>query len=340
MRILIATGIFPPDIGGPAKYAQNLADEFSRRGHTVRVLSFSAFKKWPSGIRHGMYGIAVWKGLGLMDTVFALDTFSAGFPALCAAKLRGKKYAVRIGGDFLWETYTHRTGVTISLLEFYERMPLLSLRERFSFFAMRTLARRADALVFNTAWQKNIFCKAYTVSACKTFVVENLYPPKAAVTVSHGTKPSGKKVFLWAGRPARWKNIDALKRAFAQASRANPDIVLEMVSDASHHELEEKFKTCWAIILPSLTEIGSNTILEALAFNVPFILTRETGLADRLADVGLLVDPKNKEDMADKILFLADPAQREAYVRKATNFRFTHSWEEIAKEFESIFSRI
>jgi len=31
MKILIATGIYPPDIGGPAKYAKSLAEELESR---------------------------------------------------------------------------------------------------------------------------------------------------------------------------------------------------------------------------------------------------------------------------------------------------------------------
>jgi len=40
MKILIATGIFPPDIGGPALYSQKLAEEFSSRGLVVSVITY------------------------------------------------------------------------------------------------------------------------------------------------------------------------------------------------------------------------------------------------------------------------------------------------------------
>lgn len=48
-------------------------------------------------------------------------------------------------------------------------------------------------------------------------------------------------------------------------------------------------------------------ILEAIRFNKPFITTRETGIYERLKDVGLFVDPENTKDITEKILFLADP---------------------------------
>jgi len=41
MKILITSGIFPPDIGGPASYVPKIATELSKRGHKVTVLCLS-----------------------------------------------------------------------------------------------------------------------------------------------------------------------------------------------------------------------------------------------------------------------------------------------------------
>ena len=43
MKIVIAAGIYPPDIGGPATYSQTIAREFSRRGIGVAVVCYSDF---------------------------------------------------------------------------------------------------------------------------------------------------------------------------------------------------------------------------------------------------------------------------------------------------------
>ena len=41
MRILIVTGIFPPDIGGPATYVPEIAKALQERGHEVSVVTTS-----------------------------------------------------------------------------------------------------------------------------------------------------------------------------------------------------------------------------------------------------------------------------------------------------------
>ena len=55
MRILIATGIFPPQIGGPASYSKLLVDELPQRGFSVEVVNFGKFLKLPKAIRHLAY---------------------------------------------------------------------------------------------------------------------------------------------------------------------------------------------------------------------------------------------------------------------------------------------
>ena len=41
MKILLVTGIFPPDIGGPSTYIPNLARYLKKKGHEVRILTLA-----------------------------------------------------------------------------------------------------------------------------------------------------------------------------------------------------------------------------------------------------------------------------------------------------------
>src|SRR5262245_7254396 len=41
LRVCIITGIFPPDIGGPATYVPRIAAALAERGHTITVLTLS-----------------------------------------------------------------------------------------------------------------------------------------------------------------------------------------------------------------------------------------------------------------------------------------------------------
>jgi len=133
-KILITTGIFPPDIGGPATYAELLANELNAKGFDVCVLTYSkqffrsrhshrvkiirVWGKWPKGIKHLIFGI---KLLGLArkrDTIYALNVWSAGFPSLIAAKLFKKKFVIRIVGDYAWEVGVGKDRVKLLIDDF------------------------------------------------------------------------------------------------------------------------------------------------------------------------------------------------------------------------------
>jgi glycosyltransferase involved in cell wall biosynthesis len=326
MRICIATGIYPPATSGPAQYAAAMEREFATRGHKVDVVTYKLENSLPTGIRHVLYFFRVLPRVYRADFVLALDTFSVGLPAVLAARLCGRKIIIRTGGDFLYEQFVQRTGEKILLSKFYSAMRAFSEKEHFIFALTRWTLRKASAVVFSTEWQRDIFMKPYRLSEQNIFVVENRFDEKIS------DEPARVKNFIFATRNIAYKNIDAFKNAFAIAQKNNPEISLEIYHTLAHNELMEKMKTCYAVVMPSLGEISPHVILDALRCNKPFLLSSESGYAEKLENIGVLVDPLSENDMAEKISWLA---QSENYAQTQTHVRaynFTHSWGQIADE--------
>src|SRR3989344_4474464 len=121
MKIVIATPLYPPDIGGPATYSKLLFDELPKRGVDVTVLSFGEVRALPKIIRHFFYFLKLLKRGRGVDIIFAQDTVSVGFPSLWASKILGKRFFVRVPGDYAWEQATQRYGVTDSVDEFQNK---------------------------------------------------------------------------------------------------------------------------------------------------------------------------------------------------------------------------
>jgi len=334
LNILICTGIFPPDIGGPAYYAKNIEEEFLKEKHDVNVLTYGLEKKLPTGIRHCFYFLKVLFELPKIDLIIALDTFSAGLPAVLAAKIFDKKTIIRIGGDFLWESYVERSGNLIALKKFYEEKPVLIFKEKIIFSLTRLVLKDSSAIVFSTEWQKNIWQKVYNMNLQKLFVVENFYGKKIA---DLGFK---QKNFLWGGRPIKLKNLQNLEEAFSEAREENHDIKLEIIGKLSRDDFIEKIRNCYAVILPSISDISPNFILEAIAANKPFIVTEETGIYDMLKNIGIFINPFDKNDIKKKILFLADNGNYQDYKKRIQSFVFNHSWRQIAGEFLEIYKKL
>ncbi len=324
---MIATGIYPPHVGGPAEYAKNLSDEYRRRGNDVVILTYErAERLLPPGLRHLWFFVRVLRHMWGVDAVIALDTLSVGFPAVIAAMFFGKYCVVRTGGDFLYEAYLNRTGSNAVLSEFYSPRYRLNFKERLIFTATTITLRSATAIAFSTQYQKNIFERAYGLDKRNTYIVENYFGEKL-----ENFLPT-KKVFLTAARPIVMKNIECLRVAFAVAQKNNPEISLEIVHDISYAEVCNKLAHCYAALLPSLTDISPNFILDAVRRNKPFILTRETGFVDVFGECGIFVDPTNIEQIAGAITWLSNDENWAAQSLKISEFSHTHSWSEIADE--------
>ncbi len=326
MRILIATGIYPPDIGGPAQYAKNLEAVWTKQGHEVRVKFFEFERKLPSGLRHAWYFFKILPAVLGADFILVLDTFSVAIPAVCAARLFGKKVLLRTGGDFLWESYVERTGDLVLFRNFYKTsLGKLSAKERFVFNCTRWVLSSVDALIFSTAWQRDIFAEPYRLDLKKTYVVENYFGPKEP------SFPPETKNFIAGTRPLKWKNSERLALAFAKVREKEETLVYDNTT-APFESFMEKLSHAYAVVLASLGDISPNLILDAIRHNKPFIVTRETGLYERIKECALFVDPENVDDIAEKIFWLSDSSHYEEQKRKVESFSFTHTWEQIAAE--------
>ena len=129
LKILIATGIFPPDIGGPATMLEAMASSLIERGFEIKVITYSdqelgitpSFaeatedKNKESSIlvyrilknklfSRLNYFLKMKKLSKWADVIYVTDTYSVGYFAYLIKKFIGKKYIVRFAGDSAWET--------------------------------------------------------------------------------------------------------------------------------------------------------------------------------------------------------------------------------------------
>lgn len=331
MKILVATPIYPPQIGGPATYAINLEQSLRKQGHVVEVETFGGLLRLPPIVRHLAYAIKIVPAALRAEHIIALDTFSVGVPVALVATLVRRPLLVRVGGDFLWEGYVQRTGDLVPLPRIYQERLRWGMKERMVFAAVRFVARRAR-LVFSSQWQLDIWRNAYNLDTARISVIENAVEEKL-----ESIEPA-KKNFLFYTRPIVLKNRAAFERAFAAAKETYPDIELEggMVS---RDEMLERTRRAYAVVLPSVSDITPNAILDAIRCGKPFLLTKYSAYAQRFAHLGVIVDPLDEADMARGVRRLADP---EVYMQLRAHisaFNETHTYDDIAREFLALLPR-
>lgn len=106
-----------------------------------------------------------------------------------------------------------------------------------------------------------------------------------------------------------------------------------------HDEIPVWLNACDLFVLPSLSEGNPTVMFEAFGCGKPFVGTRVGGVPEVITsnEYGLLVDPANPDDLAEKILMALDREwNREAIL--ACSERYT--WENITKEIVSVYDQV
>lgn len=334
LNILVATGIFPPDIGGPSKYAQMLVENGNNLGYKVKAFSFSSYLKYPTGLRHVIYFIKILPLVFKSDFVIALDTFSVCLPAYFASKIFRKKIIVRTGGDFLWESYLNRTRDMIKLSDFYKKEQNFNFKEKLLFRITKFLLSKVDSVVFSTKYQMDIFQKAYLLDKNKCFLIENFYGDFSKRNII-----PKDKILISPARDVFIKNKENILKAFGLVNERFKDVVV----DFSIHQGEDFKKhllSAYCVLIPSLSEISPNLAIDAVTLGIPVILTEDCGLKDRLDGFVVWVKPEDYKNIAFAVEKILDNKEYMDLISKLSRFEFKHSGEQIVDEFIEVYKKI
>ena len=231
MRLLIATGVYEPESGGPATYSALLEQKLPERGFEVRVLPFRTVRHLPKIVRHIAYTGKLISLGKRADVLYALDPVSVGVPTMVASFFLRKPYVVKIVGDYAWEQGAQRFGITETLDGFLKRknfpLAVRALRGIESF-----VARRAVQVVVPSKYLQRVV-ERWGVPTRRITVIPN------AVSLSR----SGHKlvlralikyhgpIIITAGRLVPWKGIHGLLDAMVLLKKNTPDFKLLIVGD-------------------------------------------------------------------------------------------------------------
>jgi glycosyltransferase involved in cell wall biosynthesis len=204
MHILVATGIYPPEIGGPATYTVLLEKELPAYGYTVFALPFSVSRQLPKVVRHVDYTWKLWKQARAADVIFAQDVASVGLPALVVAKLRRKTFFVRVPGDYAWEQSVQRYGVTESIDEFQKKT--YGLRVEVLRLIQKVVTRYADRVITPSDYFRELV-SGWGVTKEKITTIYNGVDLDVVPAVVN--RPQAFTL-VSAGRLVPWKGFEAL----------------------------------------------------------------------------------------------------------------------------------
>jgi glycosyltransferase involved in cell wall biosynthesis len=342
LRVLIISGIWPPDIGGPASHGPSLGAFLSARGHDVRAITSSDGAAVPAGfpLHELNRGSSLWRRLVTgatsvlraareVDVVYATGLYTR---SAIAARATRTPLVLKLVNDPAFERARNRGWHHGSLEDFQ--------RERGAFPArMLRHLRRATLDVPRTIVVPSHYLAAYArswgVPDARLAVVPNPAPP-LEVADSRETLRARLGVTgptaVFAGRFVAQKNLPLLLEAFARVPHGqlvlvgdgperSPAMALaerlglngraRFVSAASRQEALGWMRAADVAVLASAWENFPHALVEALAVGTPLVATAVGGVPEIVEPGvnGLLVPPGDASSLADALAsVLGDPA--------------------------------
>jgi glycosyltransferase involved in cell wall biosynthesis len=349
VRILIVTGIFPPDIGGPATYVPQIAEGLAQRGHAVTVVTLSdrldhedggypfrvirlprrAFRPWRMGRT-----VLVLLRLGRRaDVLFvnglALESVLANF-------VLRKPLVMKVVGDLAWERATGR-GWTADDFETFQRRRY-GLRIELLKALRSWWTRRADRVIVPSRYLARGVA-GWGVPAEKIVVIYNAVEPVDGVEPLPVLLRTPVKA-VTVGRLVPWKQVNGLLEALTEV----PELGLVVVGDGPERpRLERRARelgvsdrvyfagqrskkealglmaACDLFVLNSAYEGLPHVVLEAMALGLPVVATAAGGTPEVVRDgeTGVLVPGRYGTLGASLSALARDPALRRRLGRAA-----------------------
>lgn len=337
MRVLIATGLYPPEIGGPATYTVFLEKHLERHGVAYEVLPYSVVRKYPKVIRHIAYLIKLLLRARGVTALYALDTVSVGLPVFIASFLTRKPYLLRVPGDYAWEQGQQRYGVTESL-DTFQSIERFSLPVRVLVFVQRLVAERALHIVVPSEYMKGVVAGwgvgTERITRIYSVLKEVTVPePRATLREEFGYRDF---VVTTAGRLVPWKGMRVLIDVVASMRAKGVPVTLEIIGDGvckdeltvhvrklgaeayvhlrgmvSREELARRITASDAFVLNTAYEGLSHQLLEVMSLGVPIVTTPVGGNIELIKDgeTGIFIPYDNEEKIQEALQGLYEEPQ-------------------------------
>ncbi len=345
MKVLIVSGIWPPDVGGPASHAPELAEFLRRRGHEVEAvitadrapepesyrISWTP-RRLPIGVRHAHVAALVAARARWADVVYV-----TGMPTRAAlgSVLARRPLVVKVTTDAAYERALRR-GLYAGGLDDFQRSSG-GVRATALAQARKLWIARAAHVFCPSAYLRELAI-GWGVPPERVTVIPNPAPVVGELPTREELRArlgANGRLLAFAGRLARQKALGVALEAVARSD----GVTLLVAGDGPERAALEKatqrlgladrvrflgpqprervlelFRAADASLLSSAWENFPHGVVESLAVGTPVISTNAGGVAEVLRDGvnGLVVPVGDVDALAAAIeRYFAEPELRE-----------------------------
>ena len=370
MNILIVTGIFPPDIGGPARYVPEIARALTDKGHRVTVLTLSDELQDNNEI-YPFHVVRVPRHLGKLQrigrvirmllvlgrSVDLLFVNGLALEAVLANRILRKPLVMKVVGDMAWERSTSLKGI----------------KDHFDTFQQKRYGWRIELLKILRAWwisqAHHIIVPSHYLAKWvarwgkfkqKITVIYNAVEiPNCLPEVSIPLTTSLRVVTV--GRLIPLKRVDGIIRAIRELEGIGLVIVGEgpempelkalvqklgiedrvyFAGACSKPETLALMASCQIFVINSTHEGLPHVVLEAMALGLPVVATRVGGTPEVVKDgeTGILFSVHDDHALLSALRQLVDDEQlRTQMGQKGREWGHKcFNWEQMVDETERV----
>ena len=374
MRVLVVSGIWPPDVGGPASHAPDVARFLTQRGHHVEVVTTASAApaaeefpvRWvtrqlPKGMLHLRGAALIRSRARRADVVYTTGMFGR---SSTGALLAGRPYVVKLTADPAFERSRRRGVVTGDVEEFQAGGggPVAASLRRARDFQLRHAAH-----VFCPSSYLRELVLSWGVPPERVSVLPNPapdvpgLPPRDELRRAFGLNGD---TLAFAGRLTAQKSLGRALEAVAVSEGVSlviagegPDLapleararelgIAERVSflgSQPRQRIVELFRAADATILSSSWENFPHTVVEALAVGTPVLAMEAGGVSEVVHDGvnGLLVPSGDTDALAGAVQrYFRDDALRERLRGAAAESIAAYAPQRVFGELESTLQRV
>lgn len=335
MKLLLITGIFPPDIGGPATYVPEMAKALTQRGHEVRVLTTSEpehlardDREYPFPVVRMNRRVPLWRRPwdyiqqirhygSDVDAIYANGIFSE---TALANRWLHKPLVMKVVGDPAWERATNRGWVQDNFEQFQQQGYHLKVEALKSIRSWS--ARQADRIIVPSCYLARSVA-GWGVDKDRISVIYNAVKQFPEIHPANLPLTTPMKV-VTVGRLVPWKQVDKIVEAIAPFQQVGLTAIGDGPERGSLEELVESLEMGDRVyfagqrtqtemlglmaasdlfVLYSTYEGLPHVVLEAMTVGLPVVASAVGGTPELVIDGenGRLTDSQNHQALG-KIL--------------------------------------
>lgn len=309
MNVLIVTGIFPPDHGGPASYVPRMASALAERAHNIVAVITLSDSLQHNDVSFGFRIVRLlrseFRPVRLARAVLTIQKYAAQADVVylnglviegvvATRLLRRRPTVVKVVGDLIWEKARNANATSLDI-DAYQAAPVPPAW-RFLRWLQRFYTGCADAVIVPSGYLAGIVSRwgvragrihtIYNAVALAkevedksgsakwdVVVVARLVPWKGLAEVIGAVAAIGKSLKIVGDGPMR-SELEALAR------KLNAHVTF--TGHVEHSQVAQEIRSARLFVLNSSYEGLPHIVLEAKSAGVPVLATRVGGTPETI----------------------------------------------------------